>query len=228
MKKLFIAGNWKSNKTIAETKAWASEFCPKVADLASEKERATVVVCAPFTSLSTLKEVVQNSVYPVALAGQNISKFGEGAYTGEISARMLHEVCGWVVIGHSERRKYYGETDEDLAKKTELAKKEGLNVIYCVPDDQTVVPKGADVVAYEPVWAIGTGKTDSPENANAVVASIKSKTGATVVLYGGSVNAENVASFMKQTSIDGVLPGGASMVADTFAKILRASIESTR
>jgi triosephosphate isomerase len=141
---------------------------------------------------------------------------------------MVKELADWVLIGHSERRKYFNESDADLATKVEKAHNVGLKVIFCVPDDKTPVPTGVEVVAYEPVWAIGTGKTDTPENANAVVASIKQKTGATTVLYGGSVTAENVATFVSQPSIDGVLPGGASLDPQKYSNLVHAAIMATK
>lgn len=217
MKKLFIAGNWKSNKTISESVEWMGKF-------RTMWENATVVVAAPFLSLPELYEEVKKASSPLLLGAQNVSKYDEGAYTGEVTAKMIKEVADYVIIGHSERRKYFGETDEDLAAKVEKAKSAGLKIIYCVPDDKTSVPAGVDVVAYEPVWAIGTGKTDTPENADAVVASIKKNTGTTTVIYGGSVTADNVASFVHQPAIDGVLPGGASLDPTKFAHLIENAL----
>jgi len=125
-----------------------------------------------------------------------------------------------VIIGHSERRKNFGETDDILAKKVQQAKSAGLKIIYCVPDGNTDVPQGVDVVAYEPVWAIGTGESDTPEHANTVVADIKATSQVHTVLYGGSVTPDNVASFVAQPDIDGALPGGASLNAGTFAALI--------
>ena len=228
MKKLFIAGNWKSNKTNAESQSWASNFSSKIQDIAGAMQTVPVVVAAPFTSLSVLKYAIGSMKLPVLLGAQNVSKFDEGAYTGEVTASMVKEVADWVIIGHSERRKYFNETDEDLKVKVQKAQAAGLKVIFCVPDDKTPVPSTADVVAYEPVWAIGTGKTDSPENANTVVSSIKQKTGATTVLYGGSVTGENVATFVTQPAIDGVLPGGASLDPEKFSKLIHAALLATQ
>jgi len=208
MKKLFIAGNWKSNKTIAEAKEWAEKISISNGD-------STIVIFAPFITLGALHP------FPFGLGAQNVSEFPEGAYTGEVNARQIREVADWVIIGHSERRKYFNEADDMLQKKVDQAKKVGLKIIYCVPDDATIVPPGVDVVAYEPVWAIGTGKTDSPENAQAVVATIKAKTQVATAIYGGSVTPENVASFVSAPAIDGVLPGGASLDPEKFAALLR-------
>jgi triosephosphate isomerase len=227
MKKLFIAGNWKSNKTIAETSEWVNSFSKLVSDINNNLSEVPVVLCAPFTALPDLNKLIASSGLPIKTGAQNLSKFDEGAYTGEVSAKMIKEVAPWVIIGHSERRKYFNESNEDLATKTQKAKAAGLNVIFCVPDDATPVPAGADVVAYEPVWAIGTGKTDTPENANAVTTSIKQKTGISTVIYGGSVTGDNVAQFVTQANIDGVLPGGAALDPDKFSRLVHAALSAT-
>jgi len=224
MKHVFIAGNWKSNKTIAESIAWVAQLKEQCASLQVKWDAVTVVVCVPYTVLLTVKEELRAASLPVAVAAQDVSEFGEGAYTGEVTGKMIKEAADWVVIGHSERRKYFGETDEILKKKTEKARSAGLKVIYCVPDGLAPVPDGVEVVAYEPVWAIGTGKTDSPQNANAVVSTIKSKTRASIVMYGGSVTPENVATFVDKPAIDGVLPGGASLIAETYAHLIAAAV----
>jgi triosephosphate isomerase len=226
MKHIFIAGNWKSNKTIGESAAWVAGFKEKSIALEGKWEALTTVVCVPSLSMQTVKEALTAAALPVAVASQNVSAYDEGAYTGEVTGKMVKEVADWVIIGHSERRKYFGETDEILKNKVEKAKAAGLKVIYCVPDDATVVPPGVDVVGYEPVWAIGTGKTDSPENANSVVSNIKSKTGAAIVIYGGSVTADNVATFVAQPAIDGVLPGGASLDPEKYIRLLAAAVSN--
>lgn len=222
MKNIFIAGNWKSNKTIIESKEWLSKF------VIQPTQNLTVVVLAPYTDLSPLSVEMKRNNMPFKLGAQNISKFDEGAYTGEVTGSMIKEVADWVIIGHSERRKYFGETDADLATKVEKAHAAGLKIIFCVPDDKTPIPVSCEVVGYEPVWAIGTGKTDSPQNANAVVASIKQKTGAAIVIYGGSVTADNVASFVATPSIDGVLPGGASLDPEKFSNLIHAASVAVR
>ncbi len=208
MKPLIIAGNWKSNKTASESEIWLQNF-------RIERTNVTVILCVPFTLLSVMKKG------SFSLGAQDISPFEEGAYTGEISGKMIKEFADWVIIGHSERRKYFGETDDLLAKKAERAKSAGLKIIYCVPDDTTRIPAGVDVVAYEPVWAIGSGKSETPENANSVIVSIKAKSQVSMAIYGGSVTAENVAAFTVQPAIDGVLPGGASLDPEKFAALIR-------
>lgn len=218
MKSLIIAGNWKSNKTTAEALRWLQDFQSHI--VLNIPTHITVILCVPFTLLYPVKETIKANSLPIILGAQNVSPFAEGAQTGEESARMVRDLADWVIIGHSERRKNFSETDEILVNKFQQAKSAGLKIIYCVPNDTTVIPKGVDVVAYEPVWAIGTGESDTPEDANAVVASIKAKSQVPTVLYGGSVTPVNVASFITQPSIDGVLPGGASLNAETFADLI--------
>ena len=223
MKSLFIAGNWKSNKTLSESEDWIQKFNAQCQTLNAKWENLTIVVCAPFTAVHVLKEGVKNHQLPFSVGAQNVSMYDEGAYTGEVSARMIRELADWVIVGHSERRKYFNETDEVLAVKVEKAHTAGLKVIYCVPDDVTAVPSGVAVVAYEPIWAIGTGKTDTPENADSVCTRIKQKSSMSVVIYGGSVTAENVASFCAMSHIEGVLPGGASLDPVKFSQLIGAA-----
>jgi triosephosphate isomerase len=219
MKRIIIAGNWKSNKTTAEGLLWVQDFKERIAGIIGSN--MTVVLCVPFTLLYTLKEAIMADKLPIMLGAENVSQFTEGAQTGEESARMIKELADWVIIGHSERRKNFGETNDVLAKKVEQAKLAGLKIIYCVPDDETSVPARVDVVAYEPVWAIGTGKSESPENANAVIQRIKAKSQVSTVLYGGSVTPENVASYIHEPAIDGILPGGASLDPEKFTAIIQ-------
>ena len=176
----------------------------------------TIIICAPFTLLQFLHERART----FELGAQDVSPFGEGAYTGEVNAKQLKEFVTWIIIGHSERRKNFGETEDILKEKVAQAKNIGLKIIYCVPDENSTMPTGVDVIAYEPVWAIGTGKTDTPQNANRVVEVLKSKFSIPVI-YGGSVSPENVASFIAQPNIDGVLPGGASLDAVKFAELIQ-------
>ena len=216
-KNLFIAGNWKSNKTVEESRLWLKQFAP-------DTSGATVVLCVPYTALPFFQAEIATSQKGMQLAAQDVSQFGFGAYTGEVCAAQIKEFAEWVVIGHSERRKNFGETDEILEEKVKRANEAGLQIIFCVQDENTPVPEGVHVVAYEPVWAIGTGKTDSPENANAVISKIKDKTHVKTCIYGGSITYENVKSFVDMPSIDGVLPGGASLDPDKFLSLIRAAL----
>lgn len=223
MKKLSIVGNWKNNKGIAEAQDWLRQF-----NVTSHKshvtwEYTTVVLCAPFTLLYPLKQEIARLQFPLELGAQDVSPFPDGAYTGAVSARQLKELVDWVIIGHSERRRHFGETDEILFQKVARAKEAGLKIIFCVPDGKTALPtEPIEVVAYEPVWAIGSGTPDTPENANQVMGEIKKRFRSRFI-YGGSVTAANVLAFLSQPAIDGVLPGGASLDPDEFSSIVAAS-----
>jgi triosephosphate isomerase (TIM) len=232
---MFVAGNWKMFKGPRE----AGEFCRVLRQ--TDLGGSDVAVCPPYVSLA---EAVQ------ALAGTDIGVFAQnchweedGAFTGEISAPMLIELGVYgTIVGHSERRQYFGETDETVARRTEAALEHGLHVIACVGETEAEREAGqtedvlrrqvsvlsADdsmVIAYEPVWAIGTGKTATPEIAQEAHAFIKSLIDAPV-LYGGSVNLENAAELCALPDIDGALVGGASLHVESFAAICRAASHS--
>ncbi|MDT8904085.1 triose-phosphate isomerase [Anaeroselena agilis] len=246
MRKPIIAGNWKMHKTIAETVALVNELAPLVGGAAAE-----VVVCPPFTALAAAKAAIAGTA--IKLGAQDMHWEKQGAYTGEVSAAMLKDAgCDCVIIGHSERRQYFAEKDETVNKKLHAALAGGLAPIVCVGETlaereagetERVVDRqvrqglagltagqaAALVVAYEPVWAIGTGRTASAEDAAAVCAFIrrlaaelfgKDAAGAMRIQYGGSVKPDNIAELMAKADIDGALVGGASLEAATFAKIV--------
>ena len=223
---MLIAANWKLYKTQAETRAFCAAFQPP--------DGVDVVVCPPFTSLAA---AVEGSLTVFA---QNVHWADEGAFTGEISVPMLKEV-GVVgsLVGHSERRQLFGETDEGSARRAEHALASGLRVIACVGETEqereageteavlarqiTPLPRHPDlVIAYEPVWAIGTGKTATPEIAQEAHAFIRSLIDAPV-LYGGSVKPDNAAELLAQPAVDGALVGGASLDPDSFRAICLAA-----
>ena len=208
-----IVANWKMNHGIAKT----SEFVTflKNAELPKDRE---IVICPPFTSLHLFGAVPHG--------GQDLHWEKSGAYTGEISVSMLKDLgCTYVLVGHSERRQYFGETDETVAKKVAAALTAGLMPIVCVRSVEEVTPAlvgKAIVIAYEPVWAIGTGKTATPEQAQEVHSKIRALVGESVrILYGGSVNETNASALMAQPDVDGLLVGGASLDVITFLKIIR-------
>lgn len=202
---------------------WFRLFKSQSPEINDQLKQVTVVLCVPFTILSLARRLIQETSLHMFLGAQDVSSYPDGAYTGAISARQLKELCDWVIIGHSERRKYFGETDAMLAQKVDQAKDAGLKIIYCVQDESVIVPDGVDVVAYEPLWAIGTGKTDTPENANEVIETIKKKTAVTTIIYGGSITADNVTPFISQSVINGVLPGGASLDPEKFYRLIRTA-----
>ncbi|OGG09010.1 hypothetical protein A2154_04170 [Candidatus Gottesmanbacteria bacterium RBG_16_43_7] len=211
MKQIIIVANWKSHKTVSESVSWLDDFYSLYQKSPYPSSNITVILAVPYTDLYPLREKLRQNSMPLVIAAQDLSPFSEGAYTGQITARMIKETADWVIIGHSERRQYFHETDTGLYEKVMEARKTGLKIIYCVSGSLMPVPAVADVVAYEPVWAIGTGKTDTPANARQVVAEIKNKSGARSVIYGGSVNPTNVSDFINVDIIDGVLVGGASL-----------------
>ena len=246
MRKKLVAGNWKMHGSLAENAALLAALKPALAGIEA-------VVCVPFPYLAQAQAELAGS--SITWGAQNVSEQAKGAFTGEVSASMLLDFgCTYVIVGHSERRSLYGESDELVAKKYLAAQAAGLTPILCVGESlaeresgvtEAVVARQLDavinaagvvslakaVVAYEPVWAIGTGKTASPEQAQAVHAFIRGKIAALdadvadqlVIQYGGSVKAANAAELMVQSDIDGGLIGGASLVADEFIAICRAA-----
>lgn len=237
MGKSVIAGNWKMHMTCAEAQAFASAFLPLVASLPSDRE---VLLAPPFTAIATLAQALAGS--GIQIGGQNVHWDQSGAYTGMISAAMLQEHgVTHAIVGHSEPRKYYSETDEQINLRARTAQKAGLIPILCVGESDSQreggeaervirrqVEQGIDgldparlVVAYEPIWAIGTGKTCGAAEANRICGLIRSWVGyaEVVVQYGGSVKADNIDQLMAQSDINGVLVGGASLDPVGFARI---------
>ncbi|OZA27996.1 MAG: triose-phosphate isomerase [Hydrogenophilales bacterium 17-61-9] len=246
MRKKLVAGNWKMHGSLAENTALLAALKPALAGI-------DAVVCVPFPYLAQAQAELAGST--IAWGAQNLSEQARGAYTGEVSAAMLLDFgCTYVIVGHSERRSLYGESDALVASKYMAAQAAGLKPILCVGESlderesgvtEAVVARQLDavinaagvasltnaVLAYEPVWAIGTGKTASPEQAQAVHAFIRSKIAALdagvadqlVIQYGGSVKAANASELMVQPDIDGGLIGGASLVAEEFVAICRAA-----
>jgi triosephosphate isomerase (TIM) len=232
---LLIAGNWKMFKGVAE----AAEFCGALrsADLGE----VDVVVCPPYTALATAVQLLAGT--DIGVFAQNVHWEDEGAFTGEVSSAMLRELGVYgTIVGHSERRQYFCETDETVARRVEGALAAGLHVIACVGETEEEREAGETdavlrrqvsllepdenlVIAYEPVWAIGTGKTATPALAQEAHALIKSLLDLPV-LYGGSVKPENAAELCAQPDVDGALVGGASLDVDSFATICRAASRS--
>jgi triosephosphate isomerase (TIM) len=251
-RKPIIAGNWKENLTHTDAIALVRTVSYELKE--PDYERLDIVVCPPYTALRSVQLVLEDEYIPIALGAQNLHWEDDGAYTGEVSGAFLKALnCQYVIIGHSERRKYFGETDETVNKRVVAAFRNKLTPIVCVGetdeeresgqtesvlerqvreglagfDDQQI---GSLVVAYEPVWAIGTGKAATPEDANDTIGFIR-KTLASMtrddvaqrirIQYGGSVSAGNIAQLMAQPEIDGALVGGASLEAKSFAMIVR-------
>ncbi|MBN9214401.1 MAG: triose-phosphate isomerase [Microbacterium sp. SCN 70-200] len=247
-----IAGNWKMNLDHLQAVAFVQKLHWTLKDAAHEDGSVEVAVFPPFTDIRTVQTLIDADKIPFALGAQDLSTKDSGAYTGEVSGVFLNKLaCRYVIIGHSERRDYHHETDAIVAEKVQAALRNELVPVICVgetleqreesgPTAVSVaqlqvalegVPADADfVVAYEPVWAIGTGQVASPEQAQEVCSALRAviaeKLGEdaaarTRVLYGGSVKSGNIASFMREPDVDGALVGGASLVADEFAAIIR-------
>ncbi|MEQ8200372.1 MAG: triose-phosphate isomerase [Syntrophomonadaceae bacterium] len=250
MKRLLIAANWKMNKTVGEAARYIEDFVPRVAGW----DKAETVICPPFTCLPYLSEVLQHT--HIHLGAQNIFWEAKGAFTGEISAAMLLDLhCRYVIVGHSERRQLMGESDEDVNRKLKSASSAGLTPIFCVGETlpereggraRAVVQRqleqglqGLDiqnlVIAYEPVWAIGTGLNASPADAQDMCGYIRNSLSGSrgrswaasiLILYGGSVTAQNIRDFVEQPDINGALVGGASLDPEQFARIVRLNTDA--
>jgi triosephosphate isomerase len=228
---MLIAGNWKMFKGPAET----AEFCLALRE--EELGEVDVVVCPPYVSLAVAVQLLAGT--EIGVAAQNVHWDHEGAFTGEVSATMLRELGVYgAIVGHSERRQYFGETDETTARRTRAALAAGLFVIACVGETEdereggeteavlrrqvsVLEPDDNLVIAYEPVWAIGTGKTATPEMAHEAHALIKTIIDAPV-LYGGSVKPDNAEALLGMSHVDGALVGGASLELESFTAICRA------
>lgn len=224
MKKAFIVANWKSNKTESEANSWLQRF--KNYDLRIMNKE--IIICPSFTLLSNLKSYILNFNSPIKLGAQDISQFDEGAYTGEVNGKEIRELAQFVIIGHSERRKNFSESDEVVNAKINQALKNGLTPIVCVSSleqakalDYKAQNKAQVIVAYEPLFAIGSGTSDTPENADQMARNIKNILGEIPVLYGGSVTPANISLFSKMPNIEGALIGKASLNVQEFYAIIQ-------
>lgn len=246
----FVAGNWKMNKTIAEAREFTALLMPPLREIPGVEK----VLCPPFTALFPVAALLQGT--DIGVGAQDLYWEAKGAYTGQIAPNMVAEFCKYVIIGHSERRTYFGESDATVNKKLAAAGTVGLTPIVCVGEtlaeyesqrtteviqrqmldgmkDLSPALASSVVIAYEPVWAIGTGRASTGENANAVVGDIirpameqlygGGLAQSVRVLYGGSVTAANASEFFSQPEIDGALVGGASLKLDEFSTIVKAA-----
>lgn len=249
-RRLLIAGNWKLHKTIGESIGLVDQLKSSL----SSTPNCEIVVAPPFTALASVHRLLKNSF--IKLAAQNVYWENQGAFTGEISAPLLADCgCSYVIVGHSERRQLFGETDEDVSRKVRAVLAANMGVILCVGEtiEERKLGKTTEialnqvklalrnlplsqlpnvVIAYEPIWAIGTGMTASPEDAEEVQLAIRQEVAklfeqkladAIRILYGGSVKPENAASLMAKPNVDGALVGGASLKPDSFLPIVKAA-----
>ncbi len=258
-RRLIVAGNWKMNETYREAVDLAQGVCDRLSR--EWREDADVVLCPPFTALRGVSNVIafDHSAW-CQVGAQDVSFEGDGAFTGQISARMIADLdCLWCIVGHSERRGLLGETDADVARKAAALQAAGITPIVCVGEGRDVYEAGQTVdhvtaqvagslaglevgqaglvLAYEPIWAIGTGLVPSPEHAQRVANAIRACVAQTLgedvaqaarVLYGGSVKPGNVAAFVSCPDVDGVLVGGAALDADDFVAIVCRAVEARR
>ena len=216
-KKLFIA-NWKSHKTKEEAISFFESLKDQIGkiDLSSKE----IIIAPPFTLLAKCHYLIDEYKLPILLSAQNVSSFPEGAYTGEINAKQIKEFVQYVIIGHSERKRYLHETENDLENKIREATTEGLKVIQCIQDENAVVHKGAEIVAYEPPSAIGSGNPDNPEHVDEVFKKVMADNPNVKILYGGSINENTYKQFLEIESLGGFLIGGASLETDSFISLL--------
>lgn len=212
-----VVANLKANKTWEETVGWLDLVGPK-----AQGFTGTVVVCPSLPFLGSAHEKINSDKLKLKLGIQDISHFDQGPYTGEVAATQVKNLCDYAIVGHSERRQNFTESDNIVAQKFQKAKDAGLTAIFCVSSDSDEIPDGVEVVAYEPITAIGTGNPDTPENAASVAEKLKSKSPYTV-LYGGSVIGENIQSFLKKGTIDGVLVGSASLDPASVIDIIESA-----
>ena len=250
MRKTVIAGNWKMNMTPSEAKAFITELAPMVLGM----DKCDIVLCVPFVDIATACEAARGT--NIHIGAENVHFAESGAYTGEISAKMLCEIgTEYVIVGHSERRQYFGETDETVNLRTKAALKAGLKVILCLGEvkeerlsgktdevvstqtrlalkDVTLKELENVIIAYEPVWAIGTGRTATPEQADETCGVIRNTVAALygeaaaegiTIQYGGSMNENNASELLSKANVDGGLIGGASLKTDKFTAIVKAA-----
>lgn len=212
----YIIGNWKCNKGEEEVRGWFKSFSEKFSQAKINLSNLTLVVAPPFLYLPLAKFLIDELKLPLKLAAQDVSPFSDGAYTGAISAKQIAQYVNYAVVGHSERRNFFSETDEMVAQKVQQLAEAGIMSIVCVQDEHTPIPDDTNIVAYEPVYAIGTGKPESPEKASRVARVVRNSSSASVVIYGGSVKPENINNYLWMDGIDGVLPGGASLIVQGY------------
>lgn len=220
MTKNLIVANWKSHKSLVET----TEFFEKLNSLPErlQPSQTDVVICPPFTSLEHAKTLRDKFSLPIQLGAQDVSPFSEGAYTGAIAATQVKEIAEYVIVGHSERRSHFLESEEMIEKKVQLAKEAGLKVILCVPDAQTKIYEGVDVIAYEPISAIGTGNPADPQDVATVLQTLHTHNPSARLLYGGSVDKNSIYNYTNIDILNGFLPGGASLDPESFLHLITA------
>ena len=211
-----VIANLKANKTWDEISTWLDVVAHYAEDFPG-----TLVLSPAFPFLSAASQKIKANGFKIKLASQDVSRFEQGAYTGEVAASQIKDLCQFAIIGHSERRQNFAESDEILSQKVLNAQNATIIPIFCVQDQSTPIAEGVEIVAYEPTFAIGSGNPDTPENAKAQAKEIK-KRGAYTVIYGGSVSGQNARSFIEKDLIDGLLVATNSLDPQNFIKIIEA------
>ena len=213
-----IVANLKANKTWNEMIGWFDVVGPK-----AENFVGTVVICPSFAFLASSSQKIKAVSWPLKLGSQDVSRFTQGAYTGEVAASQIVDLVSYAIIGHSERRQNFDENEITLSQKVTFTKKAGIEPIFCVQSSSDPIPQEVAIVVYEPVFAIGTGNPDTPQNVQAVAKQLKEK-GKFLVLYGGSVSGANVKQFLSKGLVDGVLVGATnSLDPANFIRILESA-----
>lgn len=223
MKKQFFIANWKSHKNTNETIEWLEAFRAACSESMLTPE-TTIILCPPFPLLPLCKEFIDKFHMPMHLGTQTISSYPEGAYTGEVCARLVKDFATHTLIGHSERRRLLHETEADIQEQVQLARAHHIEPIVLMSDKDATLPQGADIIIYEPPTAISSDKGKNPENpedVEAVARFLKKKNSVLYVLYGGSVSAENVHTYSSLPTIDGVIVGAESLNPHAFAQIIQ-------
>lgn len=218
MKSLLIVANFKSHFTLLEAKNWLSKISGNKERLENLTDKK-IIVCPSFTLLETFKNYIFDENLPFAIGAQNVSSRPQGAFTGEVNGAQVKDFADYVIIGHSERRNWFGEDESVVEEKVKIALEYKLIPILCIQNAENTIPQGVSVVAYEPTFAIGSGNPDNPQDAQAVAKKIIEKTKLSAILYGGSVTPENVKGFTNMENINGVLVGTDSLDPDKFLKI---------
>lgn len=215
---MIIIGNWKSHHSLENTRVFFEEFGEFLFN--NPQEDKEIIICPSYISLKYASDFVHANDLKVSIGAQNISQHEEGAFTGEIAATQLKDIATHVIIGHSERRRFYGEKEAVVSDKVSLAKKAGLKVILCLQNENEQV-ESVDYIAYEPPSAIGSGTPDDPENIKKVLGVIKERNNQAKLLYGGSINDENIEAYTKIPNLEGFLVGGASLNSTTFSSLIK-------
>lgn len=218
-KNIWIIANWKSNKGIKEAIEWIDYVGPKI----EKRPNIKVVVCPSFIDIEEVKKTILVGNYPLLVGSQDLSPYDVGAYTGEEAASILKQFVDLAILGHSERRQNFGETNEMVAQKVKQALDHQITPLVCVQNESTPIPESCKLIAFEPTFAIGTGNPDTPQDAEDVASKLKQNRSGLEVLYGGSVTSENAKGFLMQGSISGLLIGTSSLDASEFVKIVEVS-----